>query len=429
MTKYYISLAVLFLLLNACQKQEPKDIPTVEVRQEDGKYVLYRHGAPYYIKGAAGYGQLEKIALYGGNSIRIWNTQDAERTLDEAACYGLTVTLGLEVGKEWWGEDFNYWDAKAVDQKIADLKKVVERYKDHPALLMWGVGNEVHLFGGNHLLVLHTIDRIARMIHEVDPNHPVMTTVPLGDNFDKRGIMRFLCPNVDILGVNGFYRLPYLYEEIRGTFGWNKAYILTELGAAGPWEMRSTNWGAPIEPGSTKKAELIENYLNLSQQDSSMCLGSYAFYWGKKYERTHTFMSLFPQEGYETESVNVFRSKWAEGYEGNQAPRIDSLIIHSVPSQDNQYLIADSLYQATVFSHDLDQDSLTYIWELRPEGKGLFVIGDFNYNMQHLLKQENCATIQFRTPEQEGGYRLFAFVFDEHQHVATHNIPFYAIMQ
>ncbi|AHM61594.1 hypothetical protein D770_16700 [Flammeovirgaceae bacterium 311] len=429
MSKYYFWFCIISLLSFSCQEKPKSFVPAVEVRKEGNKFMLYRNGSPYYIKGAAGHEHMQKVALYGGNSIRTWNTKEAGRILDEAQSYGLTVTLGLEVGNEWWGNDFSYWDMEAVDEKIAELQKVVEQYKDHPALLMWGIGNEVHLFGGNQLMVLHTIDRIAKMIHDTDPNHPVMTAVPLGPNFSKRGFLRFLCPNLDILGVNGFARLPYLKNEIRSAFGWNKAYMLSEWGTEGPWEASSTEWGAPIEKSSTQRALEMDSNWSLINQDSTLFLGGYAFYWGSKYERTYTFYSLFSSEGLETESVNVLNSKWSGDSPINWAPIIDSLHLNSKIPQDNNYLSAGSIQQARVFAHDQDGDSLSYYWEIRPEGLDNFIKGDFDNDLAYLLLKERGDSLQFQAPEQEGGYRLFTYVYDNNRHVATYNIPFYVLIQ
>lgn len=420
---------VITLVIYHIPTKKPIQNPTVEIKQEGGKSTLYRHGKPYFIKGVGGHDYMEKISLYGANSIRTWRTDKAEQILNEANKYGLTVTLGLEVGKEWWGEDFDYLNFKDVDHKIEELKEIVECYKDHPALLMWNVGNEVHLFGGNQLIVLYTINRIAKMIHDTDPNHPVMTSVPLGPNFNKRGIMRILCPDLDVLGVNGFSKLHRVHKDLRSIFGWNKPYILTEWAAPGPWEMNSTYWGAPIELSSTLKAQYIDKYWTVLSKDTSLYLGGYGFYWGQKYERTHTFFSLFSKDGFETESVQVLKTKWSGKSIDNWAPKIDSVIIHTVPNQDNQYLLAGKKYQASIYAQDPENDTLTYKWELRHEGKDNFNPGKYDHDLSYLLSNNCTQSISFVSPKQEGGYRLFAYVYDGHAHVATYNIPFYVLIQ
>lgn len=425
----FLVLLLANLCLSACTTKESTHVPIVELKQDGENYMLYRHGEPYYIKGAAGHENMAKVALLGGNSVRTWNTKEAASILDCAASYGLTVTLGLEVGNEWWGDDFSYMDFQAVDLRIAALRKVVEQHKDHPALLMWGVGNEVHLFGGNQLMVLYTINRIAKMIHETDPDHPVMTTMPMDGGFKRRGIMRLLCPDIDILGVNGFARLSSLSREINGLLGWNKAYILSEWGPPGPWSVSATEWGAPIEWSSSAKAWYVENIHHVIKEDTSKFLGGYAFYWGTKYERTHTFYSLFSEEGLETESVKIIGQLWSGVNPKNAAPRIDSLFIHSTAKQTNIYLRAGSIHQARVIAQDPDNDSLFYRWEIRPEGTDNFKKGNFDHTIARLLSDVNCDLIRFQSPEEEGGYRIFVYVYDNQQHIATHNLPFYVALQ
>ncbi|HSF53650.1 MAG TPA: glycoside hydrolase family 2 TIM barrel-domain containing protein, partial [Algoriphagus sp.] len=140
---------IAFILFTSCNKEDAKNQnPTVEVKYINGKAQLYRHGEPYFIKGAAGTEHLNLVAEFGGNSIRTWSLDDADRILDEAHALGLTVTLGLDIGRPAWGNDFSYWKFWEIDNQIEQLRPFIEKYKNHPALLMWGVGNEVKVYGG-----------------------------------------------------------------------------------------------------------------------------------------------------------------------------------------------------------------------------------------------------------------------------------------
>ena len=418
-----------FIFLPSCVKHTDQSTtrPTVEVKFTQSRYQLYRHGQPYYIKGVAGTAHLYKAATYGANSVRTWDTRHAREILDEAHQLGLTVTLGLEVGREHWGEDFDYWDDAAVKEKIEELRQIVLQYKDHPALLMWGVGNEVDLFGGDHYIVLRTIDKIARMIKNTDPNHPVMTALSHGPHLNKRGIMHLLSPHVDIIGVNAFSNLPQVYHDIRHVLGWRKAYFFSEWGAPGSWDARSTEWGAPYENSSARKAQYTQYYTELMQQDTTHCLGGYAFYWGQKYERTHTFMNLFAEDQLETEAVQVLQTYWQGEASDNRAPRIDSLLIYGTTDVRNTYLRSGEHYQAEVMAQDTDHDNLQYCWEIRHEGYSNFEPGYFYYTYDHLLETINENTLHFKAPDQEGAYRLFVYVYDGQGHVATQNLPFYVI--
>src|SRR5690606_40102511 len=59
----------------------------------------------------------------------------------------LTVMLGLRMGHERHG--FDYDDEVAVREQKESIRAQVLKYKDHPALLTWGLGNEVDLMYTN----------------------------------------------------------------------------------------------------------------------------------------------------------------------------------------------------------------------------------------------------------------------------------------
>ena len=56
------------------------------------------------------------------------------------------------------------------------MKKLVMEFKDHPAVLMWAIGNELEV-GYKDRNVWNAVNDVAKMIHEVDPNHPALTVV------------------------------------------------------------------------------------------------------------------------------------------------------------------------------------------------------------------------------------------------------------
>lgn len=416
----------LILFLACSEKSKNKEIvPLVEVRYENNHAKLYRNGLPYHIKGGSGTEHLEKVLLYGGNSIRTWSLYNAKELLDKAHKYGLTVTLGLEVGRPHWGEDFNYWNLWKVDEKIEELRPYIEEFKDHPALLMWGVGNEVALEGGNRYLVFYVINRVAKMVKEVDPNHPVMTAI----NSQIIGRSKYLIPDIDILGYNGFSLIEEFYNQNRNYTdkGWGKAYIFTEWGSPGHWEVNTTEWGAPREMTAQEKLYYLDKYWKLMNQDSIAFLGSYAFYWGTKYEITHTWFSHFSEDGLEAESVGFLKSAWkGEPFE-NSGPTISGILLNNQLPKSNLYLKADSVYVAKPFVEYFEEDSLYYKWEIRPEESNFHQVDKFHHNMTYLMDDDNAETLEFKAPKNEGPYRLFAFVSNEKGKFGSINIPFYVI--
>ena len=156
------TLSLLLTLLGLCGggillAQEEGPIK-VEMVQEDGKWTLLRGGEPYFVKGVGGHEYLDQAAAYGANSLRTWSPDNAQHILDEAHKRGMTVLMGLWVGQERQG--FDYDDPKAVKAQLEGFRAVVKEIKDHPALLMWGVGNECDLFYDN-FKVWNAIEDIA----------------------------------------------------------------------------------------------------------------------------------------------------------------------------------------------------------------------------------------------------------------------------
>ena len=105
-------------------------------------YQLRREGQPYFIRGAGGDEKLwGKLAASGGNSVRLWGDDRLGEQLDLARREGLTVTAGIWLPQIRQG--FDYTDAQAVAGLREHVRRTVLRYKDHPALLLWALGNEM----------------------------------------------------------------------------------------------------------------------------------------------------------------------------------------------------------------------------------------------------------------------------------------------
>ncbi len=430
--------SIVIILFFSCSSEASKTQNlTVEVKYHEGKAQLYRHSEPYFIKGAAGTQHLDLVAEYGGNSIRTWNLQDADSILDKAHEFGLTVTLGLEIGRPAWGKDFSYWNFYEVNKEIEKLRPLVEKYKNHPALLMWGVGNEVKDYGGGTIFeAFYLINKVAKMVKEEDPNHPTMTAVDYFPNQTKILNYKYLLSNIDILGFNAFKSIDGMFERVYQDKGWGQAFIVSEWGTDGHWEIPATDWGAPKELKSNEKREQMEQYWDKITNDSSLLVGSYAFYWGYKYEATPTWFSLFSEEGYTTESANFLKYAWSGLKADNSAPSISDMVIETNQGtiNDNVYLEHSTEYSAMVMAEDPDGDSLIYKWEIRHEGNYFIEVKGYDYNMNdykmdHLIQSVDGNSVKFHAPKEEGPYRIFVFVYDGQGNVASHNIPFYVIMR
>lgn len=431
--KNSIVLALFTSLLLSCTAQtgqsQMQGPVKAEIKEENGRFQLYVDGEPFWIKGAGlEFGKMDKLAEHGANSFRTWSTGDSrvsgKEILGRALENGLYVTLGIDMARERHG--FDYDDEAAVAKQFERIKKEVQLYKDHPALIIWAIGNELNLNATNPR-VWNAVNQISEYIHEVDPNHLTTTTLA-GINRKLVDDIRERAPDIDLLSVQMYADLPNLPRYIK-EYNWEKPYMITEWGATGHWEVPKTEWKAPVENNSTVKAKLyLERYQQAIEPYKDQCLGSYVFLWGQKQERTPTWYGIFLASGEETESIDAMHYIWNGKWPVNRSPGLDSFLLDGQTLYDNIHLSPGKTYDAQVFSYDPDGDALSYKWEVMPESTSLGEGGDYEPTpepVQNLFEEQPAAAARFKAPEKPGPYRLFVYVFDGKGHAAHANIPFF----
>jgi len=427
MKKFLITFLLILssLILLSCSKTAAPLKPVkVEVKQIDGVYQLVRGGEPFYIKGAGGSSRLKALAKHGGNSLRTWSTRNAQAVLDSAELLGLTVLMGLHVERERHGFDYN--DTAAVNQQFKRLKKEIIKYKDHPALLGWGIGNELNLRYTNKK-VWNAVNDIAKMIHEVDGNHPA-TTMLAGIGKEEIDYIKEHCKELDFLCIQYYADVINVQQRVADA-GWEGPYAITEFGATGHWEVQRTEWDVAIEQTSTERAELmIERYEKAIKMDTTQCLGSYVFLWGQKQERTPTWYGLFLETGEEMESIDVMQYLWTGSWPENRVPQIFDVLLQGKTRYDNIYLKAGQQVSVKFRSNDFENDRLKVNAEVLPESTDLGDGGDYESRpktIKGLIVKETFNEVIFKTPKETGTYRIFVYIKDGHNNAAAANVPFY----
>lgn len=414
---------VLFILISLLSINAFSQAVKVEVRQVNGQWQLFRNNEPYYIVGAGGHTQMDKLVEIGGNCVRTWSTDNAKEILDEAERHGLTVMMGLWVQHERHG--FDYDDAVKVKAQLDGFRSAVLELKDHPALLMWGVGNEVDLFYKN-TNVWYAVEDIAKMIHEVDPNHPTCT-VTAGLDPEEVRLIKERAPSIDIYGINTYGDLGNVKETIRKA-GWEGPYAITEWGPNGHWEVAKTNWNAPIEQSSFEKAESYEaRYEKYISGDREKCIGSFVFLWGQKQETTSTWYGLFSEDGKTAEPIDRLHKLWKGAEPKNRAPQVKSVLVDGKNKTQSVSLMAEEKYEAKIDVSDLDGDKLIYQWQIIPESTDIKAGGDAEsapLPISGLFTKKKNDNAVFYAPAEIGHYRLFVFVYDGNGHYAYENVPF-----
>ncbi len=402
----------------------------VEVRHIDGKYRLYVNDEAFFVKGAGcEFGPCAQVAYHGGNAFRTWRTDNGKQTgrevLDLAWDKGLMVMMGLDVGRERHG--FDYDDEEAVAAQLEQFRKEVMELKDHPALLGWGIGNELNLHYTN-LKVWDAVNDIARMIKEVDGNH-VTTTMLAGIGKTEVEYITQNCPYLDFISIQMYGDIINLEKRLKES-GYDGPYLVTEWGATGHWEMPETEWGSPIEQTSAEKAEAIrQRYKKAILADDNNCMGSFVFLWGQKQERTPTWYGLFTEAGEKTEAINVMEYFWTGQKPEHKAPQILDISIEGKGGRfDNVRLTSNDDHIALIRVEHPDLQNLSVRAEIMPEPDELSEGGDFEQRPETiggLITAASISEIHFNVPPNSGAYRILVYVSDKHNNAATANIPFY----
>lgn len=402
-------------------------VAKVTLKNTEGKYQLLVNNEPFYINGAGlEFGNISTLTKHNGNSFRTWRTdngnQSGKEVLDKAHKYGLKVTLGIEVGRERHGFDYN--DEAAVLEQKERIRNEILEFKDHPALLIWAIGNELNLRATNPK-VWDAVNDISRMIHEIDPNHLTTTTLA-GISQQDVDYIKERCSDIDLLSFQLYAEIIKLPKYLK-EFGWTGPYIVSEWGATGHWEVPKTSWDAPIEDNSTvKAANYLKRYKIAIQSDTLQCLGSYVFLWGQKQERTPTWYGVFLEDGKETESVDVMHYIWNNEWPKIRTPQIESFSLNNKTAYESIILKPGIEVSAILKIVDSDNDTINYTWEILPESTDLKDGGDLESrpkNEEFKIISNINGVLNFNTPE-KGKYRLFVYADDGYGHAATANIPF-----
>lgn len=208
----------------------------------------------------------------GINTIRTYLPITEKAVLDQIHEAGLKVIIG-----------FGYNQDGKFDILSGTFADFIIKWKDHPAILFWELGNEYNYhpewFGGNINTWYRALNETAEKIHQLDPSHPVSTA---HGELPKEDVLS-LCPNVDIWGMN-----VYRWDNPEEVFTqWekisSKPMYLSEAGADS--YMTATMNG--YEKGENEKAQadatknILDDIFRLRDICSGVALFSFADEWWK----------------------------------------------------------------------------------------------------------------------------------------------------
>lgn len=358
---------------------------------------------------------LAAAAAAGVRVVRVYREADAW-VLDAAQALGLKVVMGLWLDHPRHG--FRLDDPQAVAAQEARLAAFVERNRAHPALLAWGVGNEVETGVADPAPVWALVNRAAALVRRLDPAHPTLMVVA-DTGPDHLRLLADCCDAVDILGINvyaGAYRdLPQRLRQA----GITKPVAITELGPLGQWQAGRKPWGAPVELTSRQKAAFFAEALPFLREQAQI-IGSFPFLWGHKQEQTATWHGLLLPGGIETAMTDALAEQWGV------PPRVRAPDLRGLGINADLFT-AGAEVSSTLDVVDPQGQPLTTAWEVRREATDLRKGGDHEAVPPPVAVEwleQAPALARFRAPAAPGAYRLFITVRNGSGKAATANLPF-----
>ena len=202
-------LLLLFFLVQCTNNHEliPKD---VAIREIGGKYMVLKDGEEVEIKGVSGYDYLKEAKEVGATVIRTWDEGNAQAILDSAVKNQLDVVLGIHMPKPKNGH--NYGSKNFISIQKNRIARIVNKYKGHPALLFWAVGNEVELYPTDYI-IWQQLNNFFKLVKSIDDNHPVTTMIT---PFRKCiAYSKIFFRDLDVLSINAFGAINEIEDKLK----------------------------------------------------------------------------------------------------------------------------------------------------------------------------------------------------------------------
>ncbi|PXX98054.1 hypothetical protein DF185_17135 [Marinifilum breve] len=196
----------------------------------------------------------------GINTIRLYSPIDDKAVLDEIHQAGIKVIVGFGYNQNGY---FDILSGSFIDY--------ITKYKSHPAILFWELGNEYNYhpewFEGDMANWYHALNHAAKKVHAIDDQHPVATAH--GELPDSLAMS--ICTDIDIWGMN-----VYRWDDPTGVFTeWkaisDKPMYLSEAGADS--YMTISKLGYKQGENQVAQADATEKILTSIFEHKDICAG------------------------------------------------------------------------------------------------------------------------------------------------------------
>ena len=391
-------------------------------KTDDGKWQLQVDGKPFSIKGATfGYDKdvenydtyFKDLKFLGVNTIRTWATgENTQKLLDAAQANDIKVMVGIWMrhGRPGMEDDdiFNYLtNEKGKEAMYINALNVVNTYKNHPAVLTWGIGNEVYLNTATDeekIAYSKLLERICSAIKLNDSNHPITSVEAWTFGLDW---WQKYVSSLDIYGLNSYGPGANLLADELTKKGIDKPYILTEFGVTGEWDIKQEVNGVKMEPTDQQKYDAIANGFRNWIQNKSSNLGVFVFH----YATGNKFIAPWLFTHYDNKTRPQY---WAirEAYTGekpiNNVPEIKTFELSNSKHNSGTWL------PVSLEVTDTENDSLT---------------ANFSYNQRtgSRNRRDQILPLEYRgdfsngfeikLPKEDGPIKVYANVTDSYNNV------------
>lgn len=408
-----------FLILLSLHVQS---LAQTTLEKANGTWLLKVDGEPYDIKGVTfGYDkEVDHYAQYfqdlnflGVNTIRLWATDtNTKKLLDAADQYGIKVMVGIWMrhGRPGMEDDdsFNYLeDEKGMETMFSNAIKTVEAFKNHPAVLSWGVGNEVYLnmaTDEEKKAYSHFLERVCSNIKTIDSNHPI--TSEEAWTFGLEWWEKYV-PSLDIYGLNSYGPGVDLLASEMNKRAIDKPYIVTEFGVTGEWDMEKNGHGVANEPTDQQKYDAIAKGYHNWIKNKPACLGAFVFHYGNGDDFLAAWLFSHFKEMYRPQYWAI-REAFTGNTPVNSVPVINQFELSQSQGDSGQWV------PVTLSTSDSEDETLEvafYYNQRTGSRKRRNQILPINF-------RGNLSTgFEIQLPQEDGGLKIYASVKDAYSNV------------
>ncbi len=322
------------------------------IQKQGNQWELLVDGKPYKIKGATfGHDQdtenynryFKDLQFLGVNTIRTWATgENTQKLLDAAHRHGIKIMVGIWMrhGRPGMEDDdrFNYLkDAEGKKAMYDNALQVVKKFKDHPAVLTWGIGNEVYLniaTDPEKIAYSKLLEKICAEIKKIDSSHPITSVEAWTFGLDW---WEKYVPSLDIYGLNSYGAGVSMLQSELEKRKIDKPYIVTEFGVTGEWDIKEEVNGVKKEPTDQQKYGAIVGGYKIWIAKKPNNLGVFVFH----YSSGNSFIAPWLLTHYE----EMYRPQyWAirEAFTGekpmNKVPIIEKFELQKSAAKSNTWI-------------------------------------------------------------------------------------------